>query len=531
MGMKGPGAQIRRAVAERATLKKFPWQKKGLSRVERVISFLEFLPITKGRLGGKKLRLLPGQREFIRDVYGVDGVQLGIKSEPRGNGKTGLMTGLTLCHLLGPEAEFRGECLTAAIDREQAGIIFRELEAIILEIPEFAARVNIVRWHKMLEVFGEGEGQGSRYQAMSADARKAHGLAPSFWVYDELAQAKNRVLLDNLMTAMGKRKRTLGIIISTQAASDEHPLSQLIDDAKLGLDKSVVLHLTAAPIEADPFDPKVIRSVNPAFGHFLDAKVILDEAKRAKRMPSFEPGFRNLRLNQRVNADASEEFLTAADWERGNGPIDESLFTDGRPVFAGLDLSARKDLTGFVLLAEDDDGNVHIKPTAWTPRDTLAERTHRDRVAYDAWAMHGLLETTPGPVIDLDWVAERIATLTKDMDLQTIAYDDWGIEHLKAAFDRIGYSPPLMNFKQAYKDYRPAVDAFEKYALEGRFRHGAHPVLKWCVGNTVMKRDPKGNRIPDKSRYYGRVDLAVAAIMAMGAKDARSGIDVEAMIA
>ena len=82
-----------------------------------MIAFLEFLPITKGKLTGRKLELLPDQRAFIEDLYGrpdTERVRLGIFSEPRGNGKTGLIAGLELCHLLGPEAEMRGECYSAA---------------------------------------------------------------------------------------------------------------------------------------------------------------------------------------------------------------------------------------------------------------------------------------------------------------------------------------------------------------------------------------------------------------------------------
>jgi hypothetical protein len=47
MGLKGPGASIRRDVAKQRKRRNLPWKKAGLSRVERVIAFLEFLPITK----------------------------------------------------------------------------------------------------------------------------------------------------------------------------------------------------------------------------------------------------------------------------------------------------------------------------------------------------------------------------------------------------------------------------------------------------------------------------------------------------
>ena len=130
MGLKGP--QDRRS-------KKFDIQKAGkpkgirgrpptwlnsttgLSRVERVITFLESLPITKGILVGTKMVLLPGQLAFVEAIYGTladDGrrqYRLAIKSEPRGNGKTGLLAGLALCHLCGPEAEQRGEVYSVRV--------------------------------------------------------------------------------------------------------------------------------------------------------------------------------------------------------------------------------------------------------------------------------------------------------------------------------------------------------------------------------------------------------------------------------
>ena len=211
--------------------RKLPWNKKGLSRVQRVIAFLEFLPITKGIKLGTNLQLLPGQRRFIEAVYGVDGVTLAVRSEPRGNGKTGLVAGLALCHLLGPEAEPRGECYSCAVNRQQAALMYDEMVAIIESIDEFAAitKIRTGSQRRQIEVM-EGPGKGSKYEALSADARRGHGLAPSWWAYDEMAQSRDRRLYDALRTAMGKRKRCLGIVLLTQAEDDEHPLSQLIDD-------------------------------------------------------------------------------------------------------------------------------------------------------------------------------------------------------------------------------------------------------------------------------------------------------------
>ena len=119
-------------------------------------------------------------------------------------------------------------------------------------------------------------------------------------------------------------------------------------------DPSLVVHILSAPPDADPFDPETIRAVNPAFGKFLDEADVMNEAERARRMPSFESAFRNLRLNQRIAPHARDQLLTPEVWATGNEPIDEAMFCDGRPVFGGLDLSSTVDLTALVLAAEDD---------------------------------------------------------------------------------------------------------------------------------------------------------------------------------
>ena len=103
-----------------------------------------------------------------------------------------------------------------------------EMTAIIESVPEFAARVpeSAAGDNGVAVEVVDGPGAGSKYEALSADARRGHGLAPSWWAYDEMAQTRDRRLFDALRTAMGKRKRCLGIILSTQAEDDEHPLSQ-----------------------------------------------------------------------------------------------------------------------------------------------------------------------------------------------------------------------------------------------------------------------------------------------------------------
>jgi phage terminase large subunit-like protein len=143
------------------------------SRVHRLIHFLEGLPITKGHLQGQRMRLLPAQSRFIRAVYGQPGIRLAVLSAPRGNGKTGLLSALTLAHLLGPESLPRGECYSAAVDRDQSALLYREMQAIIWALPEFDGRVNCIKHFKRIEVLA-GVGSGS---TLRGDERRCQARA------------------------------------------------------------------------------------------------------------------------------------------------------------------------------------------------------------------------------------------------------------------------------------------------------------------------------------------------------------------
>lgn len=534
MGRRGPNARPRPKTDDLET--SFPWHDNMLTRPEKVVAFLEWLPITKGKKAGEKMKLLDKQREFIEAVYGnldENGrkkVRLAVKSEPRGNGKTGLLSGLALCHLLGPESEPRGEIYSAAIDKHQAGILFNEMEAIIYAVPEFDAIINIRGQKKEIEVGGDGSDDGgllassclgSKYIALSKDARAAHGLAPSMWIYDEMAQTHDRELLDNLRTALGKRNESLGVIISTQAPSDDHALSQILDDAATGEDDSIYAQLVSAPGDADPFDPQVLIDCNPAIGEFLDLDDLLKEQAQAKRLPSFEARFRNLRLNQRVDANEDSRIVTASVWKSLGTPVNfDSL--KGKRCFGGLDLSGTMDLTSLVLIFPNDavEPSYDVVPFFWTPLDAMEQRRPDEQERFRLWMSQGFLEGIPGPIIRYDFIARRLAEIADLYDIRGIAYDRWRIKDLQAEMDEIGLQMVMEPFGQGFKDMGPALEMFQQFALSGQLRHGNNPVLTACVANAVVTRDAAGygKFDKDKSNRPGaiRIDGAVALAMALG---------------
>jgi len=525
MGLRGAHARKRISIKLPASA----WKRKR-TRVDRLISFLQSLPITKGIYAGRKMRLLPGQKQFIKAVYGrkaADGrrlVRIAIKSEPRGNGKTGLLAGLALAHLLGPECEPRGEVYSCAYNKLQAALIFAEMQAIIEAVPAFETRCNLQRYGKVIEVL-EGDGAGSIYESLSADDKRAHGLAPSFWVYDEFAQAPNSDLLNNLRTSMGKRRESLGVIISTQAANDQHPLSQLIDDAALGEDESIYLQLCAAPIDADIFDEQIWFACNEALGKFLDLAEFRAQAAQAKRLPSLRAKFQNLRLNQRI--DANVQFLSDYDWTACAAPIDIDGLV-GQPCFGGLDLSQTTDMTALAIYWPDSGALV---PYFWLPEEGLLDRDRKEGGHYRAWRDAGLLETTPGKAINFRFLIRRLADIQARFGLRAVAYDRHFIKTFEMQCAEEGVRLPLKEFGQGYVSFSPAVQTFEAAVLDRRLHHGGHPILRWQMSNVAIEMDAAGNRKPNKKRALAHIDGVIAAMMAVSiATTPAPEIDIQALI-
>lgn len=494
------------------------------TRANRVIKFIECLTIPSGVGAGKPFKLRPWQKKFIRDIYepcdanGRRVVRDAVLSMGRKNGKTAIIAALVLVHLVGPEAVQNGEVYSGANDREQAGIVFKFAAQFVRADPELMALLTVVDSTKRIVC----PGNGSFYHALSREAGTKHGLNPTFCIYDELAQAKDRELYDTLNTAFGARDEPLFAVISTQSRDPQHILSELIDRGLGATDPTVVCHLYAVPDDADPFDESLWPLANPALGDFLTIDSVRKLAKQAQDSPSFEPSFRNLTLNQRV--DVTPSVINAVDWKacRAPGP----LLEPGEGIYLGLDLSATTDLCALVAVSAFDGDR--LAAWFWKPKELIRQHETRDRAPYERWVTEGHLIASPGRDVDYDLVAQHIAELSTEYKILGIAYDRWRINVLLKCFERLGISAyydddegeglRFVEWGQGYKDMAPAVDALDKAVAARTLTHPNHPVLTWCFSNAVATMDPAGNRKLDKSKARFRIDGAVAATMAIGLK-------------
>jgi phage terminase large subunit-like protein len=395
---------------------------------DRIIKWVrDNIRVPEGKDVGKPLILRDWQQAEVRRIYdNPHGTRRAILSFGRKNAKTTLASVLLLAHLAGPLAarSRNAQMYSTAQSRDQAAILFALAAKIVRMSPKLAALVKVLDSVKTLSCAH----YGTSYRALSAETATAYGLSPAFCVHDELGQVRGprSELYDAIETAMGAQDAPLSIIISTQAPTDADLLSILIDDALAGHDPHTVVSLHTAPMDDDPFAEETIRKANPALGDFLNRREVLATAEDARRMPAREAQYRNLILNQRVEAKAP--FVTRSRWMACAAEPKPLVNCD---VYAGLDLSSVADLTAYVEM-----GNVgqvwQLHPTFWLPAEGLAAKARADHVPYDLWAQHGWLQTCPGNTVDYLFVAK----------------------FLKARFDRLNIRKARVKFLHGARDSR-----------------------------------------------------------------------------
>ena len=523
-------------------------------RVGRIISFIESLRVPDGALVGQKIALRDWQRVIIGEVYGPtwqDGrrvVRQAVMSIGKKNAKTALIAALTLVHLCGPEAVRQGQLYSLAFDREQAAIVYKYAAAMILMNEALSDRLNIIDSRKKIV----DPISGSEFSALSGEKKGKHGKSASFIAFDELADfGSDGALYDALMTARGAHVDSLAWIFSTQSPDDHAVLSELIDYGVRvradGSDPSFKLFLYVTPDDVDPWDEANWYLANPALGDFKSLESMRDEAKKAQNMPSREASFRNLHLNQRI--DAGAHFITPDLWKGCGGSPDSSTFA-GREWWGGLDLSGKNDLTSLELVSWADDGVWDALSFFWAPGDNLRQKEDRDRAPYTTWRDKGFLIAKPGRVIDYAWVAKRIGELQEDFNIAGIKFDRWRIADLRRELDSLGIETwifgedwkegdkgmkpdglCLIPHGQGFKDMNPAVEVLEDLLTDKKLRHGMHPVLTWCASNVRIQSDPAGGRKFDKLRSTGRIDGIVALAMALNGATTQEVVDEDSIFA
>ena len=489
--------------------------------------YADVLKLNGGDFEGKPFVLLPWQQFVIGSLFGWMGAdghrrfRNAYIETAKGSGKSPLAAGVGMLGLVA-DNEPRAEVYSAATKKDQAMILFRDAVAMVDQSPELAKR---------LTKSGTGErcwnlaymAQGAFFRPISSDDGQS-GPRPHIGLIDELHEHKTNTVVEMLRAGTKSRRQALIFMITNSGSNKLGPCWSYHEyAAKVAAgdmqDDGFFPFVCALDEEDDPFaDESCWPKANPSLqdADLPGYKYIREQVTEAKGMPSKEAIVRRLNFCQWT--DAESPWISHEVWKGAEREYDiESL--RGRRAVAGLDLSSTTDLTGLVFLVEPvaEGEPWKIVPYAWLPEVDLQRKADSDRVPWVQWRAEGLLDTTPGRAISKRVILQRLSGLCDFFEVMEVAYDRWRIEDLLSLASDDGITLPTMRpFGQGYKDMSPAVEQFERMLLNGELVHPGHKVLTYCIGNSVIEQDAAENRKLSKEKAVGRIDLAVAAVMAAG---------------
>lgn len=507
-------------------------QERGLNwdvaEANKAIRFFELvLKLNGGEFEGKPFILLSWQKFVVGSLFGwmgADGYRrfrVAYVETAKGSGKSPLAAGIGLKGLVA-DGEPRAEIYSAATKKDQAMILFRDAVAMRNQSPELSKRIV---------PSGTGEKvwnlaylqEGAFFRPISSDDGQS-GPRPHISLVDEYHEHKTNLVTEMLRAGTKSRRQALLFIITNSGSDKRVPCWSYHEyGAKVAaqevIDDAMFPYICALDDGDDPFEsedcwPKANPSLQDA--NLPGYKYIREQVTEAKGMPSKESLVR--RLNFCVWTDAESPWISREVWKTAEREYDiESL--RGRRAVAGLDLSSTTDLTALVFLVEPVEAGEPWKlvPYGWLPEVDLQRKANKDRVPWVQWKAEGWLNTTPGAAISKRVILQRLSGLCDFFQVMEVGYDRWRMKDLLSLASDDGITlPPMREFGQGFRDMSPAVEQFERMLLNGELVHPGHKLLNYCVGNSVIEQDAAENRKLSKEKATGRIDLAVAAVMAAG---------------
>lgn len=454
------------------------------------------LTAPRGFRAGEPLRFAPWQswlmdRVFERRVS--DGrlrFRRALIGEPRKNGKSLKGSAIALNGLVyGPAG---AQVYSAAGDRAQARIVFGEARQQVLNSPALSRVFKVYR--DALEI----PSRGAVYRALSADAMRAHGLAPYLVVADELhgwpstaTNTRGDELWEALVSGSGDRPESLVLGITTAGSNTDTLLGRLYEHGRRIAageieDDSFGFWWWGAPAEADPTDPETWRRANPNL-----AEGLLDEddfrAAIASAGTAGFSGFQRYRLNQWVRT-AGDDFVSPSVWADARRLL---TVQPGEKVTAGFDGSVSGDATGLVVQSLET-GTFKVE-ALWEPDPTDRDWTvPRDGV---------------NAAIDRVFETYDVVKMWADPSFYEPDVLEWSRSH-RGRVERV----PPTNTRMV-----PLAQQFLTDLVSGEIGHDGDPALARHVLNAVATE--AGSFRKEKKHSPRKIDLLPCAVLANGARN------------
>jgi len=475
--------------------------------------FCKSLTVPTGRLAGKPIKLAPYQNRFIDGAFS-DGINVGVLSVGRGNGKSALSAMLCLGELVGAWSDAaEREVIIAAKTQEQAKICWQFCASFVQTLPDdMQERITIRRQPRFEIQYDDGNGPHI-IKAISADGKSALGTAPTLCVLDERGHwpiAQGDELEAALLTGLSKRDGK-ALVISTSASNDMHPFSLWLDRDAPGVYRQEHRPTPNAPVD----DVETLLIANPGSKHGIAptlTRLKADAALALARGGSALSRFRLLSRNERVAEDNRDALLDLNEWLNCET---DTLPPRKGPVVIGLDQGQSASMSAVAYLWPDT-GRLEAWGAFGTV-PTLEERGQADAVGDLYVQMHKRKELAlmGQKTVPMGQWLRRVIGHVEGEHIAAIVADRFKQSEIGDALAEIGNRAPVIWRGMGFKDGSEDVERFRRYVFDDKLHVSESLLMRHAIGEAAVFIDPAGNSKIVKGRSMGRIDAACAAVLAV----------------
>lgn len=487
------------------------------------ISFIEgCIRLTKSPFYGKPMQLMLFQKAFISALYGfkmkdgLDRFQRALFLIARKNGKSELCSALLLTEMI--MGGHGLDIVCSSNDDNQADILYQACDTMRLMIdPESVDTWRNQKWIRC-------KINDNKIFKLSDKTRNKEGRNIDLAVIDEIHEQKEPVIIKSIEQSQSLKLNPKLILITTEGFVNDGTLDNELIRARAILRDEVddvasrrfLPWLYTQDSEREVWDGnrgnRLWEKSNPTLGtvkqySYLEQQVDLARQAKADRAFVLSKDF-NLKQGN------SEAWLMLEDYDYEE-VFDLEEFRNCLCLGA-VDLSETTDLTcAKVLLMKPDDPKKYIHSMYFIPEGKLERSDDKNAGAkYLEWAKDGMMRICEGNYLDVKTMADWFYELYRDYGLRMFmcGYDVHFATDFLARMEDYGFDTEKVN--QSPEVLNQPIKMVET-DLKSRLIVGNNAVDKWCLGNSSLKVDSRGNALVVKiaGQASKRIDGAVTTVI------------------
>lgn len=492
--------------------------------VDKRIRFCRKFKQFKERFNKKPLVLLPWQEWIFANIFGFkwteDNSRVTTKVllfVARKAGKTALSAALCLVQLFLDDNNGQ-EIDLIANNTKQAGICFEYVEKFGKSLDPTGLILKPYRDQIKMPI------TDSAIVIKPNEYRNLDGLNPSTFICDEFAAALNSKSYDVLKSGQGFQTSPLAIIITTAGhLLDGYPLFEMRKGCIRILegdfeDDSQFSALYELDDDDDWEDTDKWVKSNPALGHTVSLKALMDDFRTAKNIPFEEAEFKAKHLNVFCHDDngwLDPEFVRDSMQELDIDKLNEVKDY----VWGAIDLSSTTDLTCFTFLYPPSKKRNYLsdkyifRTQIYVTEQGLKNSKNRD--LYKNWIANGYLNLIEGNAVDYDRVMYDILDYKDHVRIDSIGYDPWNATQFVINCEKKGLQ--MQPFSQSISAFTQPTREFERLIFSEKVIIEYNPIIPWAFNNVVIIHPKATDNIkPGKLLDENKIDPVITIVQSLG---------------